>query len=475
MANKPNLLQKSNTAASGVIRDKAAVRSELMSGLLPDIRARAICVARLDDERGAIGRIREALAKVPEGGDWHKARKAIRDDVFGEWFDPETQDNDEALGKLREAAEGKAEFLLKTHVFQAYSASRYREQQEFADDFPYLMYITMGDGSVRESHEALDGTILPADDPFWETHYPPWDWGCRCIVESLTREDAEERGITTAREIERFEHKFPDGENTFEFHPGSLAIPIKDLRGDMTDEKWGGFMQDMMNRSVVMPGGERVSVWEWLEFDGNPIVENGTIKFRPAATMREAESFATIFIGRRLDHNGGTPSLKAINNANETFRRAMVRGGVKRVGEYGTYSNPNAVAAASRDGFWFNKTDFENPEAAFRRDVSNPKAENGGIPFTVAPSAKRYLEASAEHEVAHNLILNSANRRELRNKLREELEMAKNNKSINKVSRYAAQDEDEFFSELYAMYRTNMPMTNHFKKLVEDILNEIRI
>ena len=32
------------------------------------------------------------------------------------------------------------------------------------------MYITMGDGNVRESHESLDGTILPADDPFWETH-----------------------------------------------------------------------------------------------------------------------------------------------------------------------------------------------------------------------------------------------------------------------------------------------------------------
>ena len=52
-------------------------------------------------------------------------------------------------------------------------------------DFPdnaMLKYQTQKDERVRPSHKAWDDLIYPKSDPFWNTHYPPNDWNCRCFV-----------------------------------------------------------------------------------------------------------------------------------------------------------------------------------------------------------------------------------------------------------------------------------------------------
>jgi len=43
------------------------------------------------------------------------------------------------------------------------------------------------------------GTLLPADDPWWRTHYPPNGWGCKCRVRQVSRREAERLGGVTAR------------------------------------------------------------------------------------------------------------------------------------------------------------------------------------------------------------------------------------------------------------------------------------
>ena len=32
----------------------------------------------------------------------------------------------------------------------------------------------------RADHIPFYNLMLPADDPFWDTHYPPNGWGCKC-------------------------------------------------------------------------------------------------------------------------------------------------------------------------------------------------------------------------------------------------------------------------------------------------------
>jgi len=60
------------------------------------------------------------------------------------------------------------------------NAARWTEFEK--DGIKYLRYQTVGDGNVRTDHQLLDGIVKEMKDPFWNTHYPPNGWGCRCEV-----------------------------------------------------------------------------------------------------------------------------------------------------------------------------------------------------------------------------------------------------------------------------------------------------
>lgn len=62
-------------------------------------------------------------------------------------------------------------------------AAKWEDFQQNKDLYPNLKYITVGDKRVRPEHQAWEGLIKPIDDPWWSTHLPPNDWGCRCDVE----------------------------------------------------------------------------------------------------------------------------------------------------------------------------------------------------------------------------------------------------------------------------------------------------
>jgi SPP1 gp7 family putative phage head morphogenesis protein len=67
-------------------------------------------------------------------------------------------------------------------VGQGQMARKWQGFQDNKDLFPNLKYNTAGDARVRPAHVLLNGTVKPIDDPFWDTYYPPVDWGCRCDV-----------------------------------------------------------------------------------------------------------------------------------------------------------------------------------------------------------------------------------------------------------------------------------------------------
>ncbi|MEO0628337.1 MAG: phage minor head protein, partial [Bacteroidota bacterium] len=78
----------------------------------------------------------------------------------------------------------------------ANSAGQWRDFVDRSDLYPNLKYVTAGDERVRDSHAAIDGAIYPVGDPFWDTHTPPIDWRCRCILVQTDEDTVVKTGVT---------------------------------------------------------------------------------------------------------------------------------------------------------------------------------------------------------------------------------------------------------------------------------------
>lgn len=70
--------------------------------------------------------------------------------------------------------------ILRTNSYTSYAAGRLAQLR--ASNFKVWIYRHGGSLEPRLQHLAWDGMMLPPDHPFWDTHYPPSDWGCSCYV-----------------------------------------------------------------------------------------------------------------------------------------------------------------------------------------------------------------------------------------------------------------------------------------------------
>ena len=115
------------------------------------------------------------------------------------WWGKQTLTDDE--GNKRSVLLGtphRVRTILRTNLSTAYSAGRYKRQKETIAARPYWQYIAVLDGSTRSAHRALHGQVFRADDPVWNTIYPPNGFRCRCRVRSLSERQVKARGLEIA-------------------------------------------------------------------------------------------------------------------------------------------------------------------------------------------------------------------------------------------------------------------------------------
>lgn len=88
----------------------------------------------------------------------------------------------------------RSRIIYDTNLYGAYNHGRYQQQKELADVLPYWEYEHNDSAHPRPHHQAWDGLVLRADDPWWDTHYPTRAYGCHCTVKALDDVDLELQG-----------------------------------------------------------------------------------------------------------------------------------------------------------------------------------------------------------------------------------------------------------------------------------------
>ncbi|MCF6174827.1 MAG: phage head morphogenesis protein [Victivallaceae bacterium] len=156
---------------------------------LPKARAQAFFSAKVAESR--------ILDKLRSISDLHssgklgvgEARVQLKKFLWGNGYE---KGGSKSMANL--ASTARLNLILQQNASMAAAVGRHQvsHDPDIMKIWPYYRYIAHDD--ARDNHSALDGTVLPKNDPFWSTYTPPWEFNCRCEVEDCDAEEAAEYG-----------------------------------------------------------------------------------------------------------------------------------------------------------------------------------------------------------------------------------------------------------------------------------------
>lgn len=146
------------------------------------------------------------------------------------------------VGPALEAAWGREdparlETIFRTNTQAAYSGGRNEilSDPEVKQARPYWRFDGVDDARQSEICAALDGTVRPADDPFWGSHTPPLHFNCRSIITPLSEEEAADEGVTAndpGVEADEGFGRQPSAGSTWDPDTSSYPAPIGNILRD---------------------------------------------------------------------------------------------------------------------------------------------------------------------------------------------------------------------------------------------------
>lgn len=175
-------------AAIAFLRDKTELPTETWTDIWQEMHSRAFVVA---------GANTDAIV-----ADFHDAvSRAIAEGRTIEQFREDFDRIVAAHGWSYNGGRGwRSRVIFETNLRSAYNAGRWKEAQDARRTRPWLRYVAVMDERTRPEHAAWHDTVLHIDDPWWDTHFPPNGWGCRCTVQSLNDRDLKRYGLTPAKQ-----------------------------------------------------------------------------------------------------------------------------------------------------------------------------------------------------------------------------------------------------------------------------------
>jgi SPP1 gp7 family putative phage head morphogenesis protein len=165
--------------------------------------ARAFTVAKAT-QLDVLADLREAVDRaIKNGTTLATFRKELKPTLQAKGWWGEKEQVDPKTGEKKLVQLGSANRLrtiYETNLRQAQAAGRWERFERTKAARPYGRYVCLLDGRERPEHRAWHGTILPLDDPWWQTHAPPNGWGCRCKMMQLSDRDLERYGFKVSDE-----------------------------------------------------------------------------------------------------------------------------------------------------------------------------------------------------------------------------------------------------------------------------------
>jgi len=250
------------------------VAKAMQDDVLADIRA------AVDDaiaEGHMIDNFRENLEpKLKAKGWW--GQKTMTDPRTGETKTVQ-------LGSKR-----RLETIFDTNLRTSYAAGRWVRIQRTKEVFPYLEYVQLERVTKRRAHEPFHALVVPVDDPWWATHYPPNGYFCACTTRQVSARALERRGLSVTENppIETQTHtdkrtgrriELPKGITPgFETNPGATFLADRGrhdaIAGDLGPEARGvelGLIQEARARGL-RTGKEHLAA---LDLDAETPVPGG--------------------------------------------------------------------------------------------------------------------------------------------------------------------------------------------------------
>ncbi|AZV77897.1 hypothetical protein EBB79_08305 [Parasedimentitalea marina] len=190
--------------ASAFLRNKSLKPSFNWQDVEPEEHAVSFTVAKAM-QVDVLQSIRDELQKaLDQGIPYEQFQKELEPRLRSMgWWGVKDQ-VDPVTGEVRNVRLGsprRLKTIYRANMRSARAAGQWDRIQRSKRALPYLVYLLGPSQRHRPSHEAKNGLVLPVDDPFWQTWYPPNGWGCKCHVRQITRREADEIGIADSPEI----------------------------------------------------------------------------------------------------------------------------------------------------------------------------------------------------------------------------------------------------------------------------------
>ena len=84
--------------------------------------------------------------------------------------------------------------IYDTNVRMSLATGNWLRVQRQKDVLPFLRYLASTSEHKRPLHKLWYGVTLPVDHPWWQTHFPPNGWGCKCNYRQISQREMDRKG-----------------------------------------------------------------------------------------------------------------------------------------------------------------------------------------------------------------------------------------------------------------------------------------